>query len=136
MLSRNWRVNISHRGTFTGLCFTLFCYQLFISLFIITILSCLLSQIIGGALCLSACQQWLACWNAEDVTLLDIETGQVSLNIQSGAYVIFQVKKTFDGGEEDGFSCFALHPSDKELLTASARSFLLSRWEVYFKSER
>jgi hypothetical protein len=81
MLSKVWKVQRTHKGTYTG-----------------------------GKICLSSDQSALACWNAEDVTILDINSGQA--------------RRTFDGGEDDGFSCFALHPKGDEVCARVVMSCL------------
>jgi WD40 repeat protein len=74
------------------------------------------SSYTGGKVSLSHDHRFLACWNAENVSLLELSSGRV--------------RSTITAGEDEGFTTFSIAPEDRELATASARSFLLKRWDM------
>jgi len=97
LVSRSWRVDKQHRGFFTG---------------------GKLSQLdIDGEL-------HLVCWNAEDITVVQLKSGEVVAHIDS---------------EDDGFLAFAVHPSKPvrhyiHYLLSFALLFLSFLWCVVFRS--
>eukprot|EP00808_Paulinella_micropora_P006013 g60211.t1 len=86
-LSKSWKVSKTHQRSYTG-----------------------------GKIELSSDGNFLACWCAEDVSILDIATSDV--------------KRMIESDEDDGFSCFALSPDGKTLMTASSRSCMLRLWDL------
>eukprot|EP00462_Mataza_sp_D1_P021427 CAMPEP_0175148638 /NCGR_PEP_ID=MMETSP0087-20121206/16750_1 /TAXON_ID=136419 /ORGANISM="Unknown Unknown, Strain D1" /LENGTH=700 /DNA_ID=CAMNT_0016434143 /DNA_START=49 /DNA_END=2147 /DNA_ORIENTATION=- len=85
--SKTWKVNSTHTGSYTG-----------------------------GQLCVSNDESFLACWNNQGVSLLDIATGQVTRTIEE---------------DKDGFSSLCLAPDDDSVLyTTSSRSMLIRKYST------
>lgn len=86
-LSKTWKVTKRHQASYTG-----------------------------GKVCASSSGTFLACWSEENIAILEIQSGEVKLVLESE--------------EDDAVSSFALHPHDTHLVTAHHRSNLIKVYHL------
>ena len=66
---------------------------------------------------LTKSEQYIVAQNSGDVSFLNLATGQIITSIQDGV----------DDSIKENFTCFAVHPNGREVVTASA-NMLLRHW--------
>ena len=71
----------------------------------------------GGKVSLTKSEQYIVAQNSGDVSFLNLATGQIITSIQDDV----------DDSIKENFTCFAVHPNGREVVTASA-NMLLRHW--------